>query len=67
MTLLGLSGRRQAKHQAVDTAKAFPESSPCILFTSGLVRADICNQKTHLLQVGIIPALISFNEVEVQE
>lgn len=27
----------------------------------------ICNQKTHVLQVVIIPALVSFNEVEVQE
>lgn len=66
----GLSGCRQDKHQAVVTAKAFPESSPCVLFTSGLVPADIYNKKkktNHLLQVGIIPALTSFNEVEVEE
>lgn len=57
----GLSGCRQDEHQAVGTVAAFSESFPWI-FTSGRVLADINNQK-NILQVGIIPALICFNEI----
>lgn len=51
---------------AVGMRKAFPESSSGALCTSGLTFADISNKKD-VLQVGIIPSLICFDKVGVEE
>lgn len=63
---LGLSGCSWDEHQAAGTVKAFPESSSGALCTCSLTLADISNKK-NVLQVGIIPSLICFNEVGVEE